>query len=190
METITRALIVRSMHVRRQKSCKVNLFSSRMNEDLVELLLELGANKEHLYQPGLTAIHMAVRRGLVGAVMALAKHGTDVNKKVRSTTRIVIKMTPNYLASRKLISALILIRTFISSLLLFLIFFVSVVGRLIERYDRSRVNVAEDKKKKKNVSEHINYISRVCDSKFHRADYHKSTRPKVAVFIYEDCLLI
>ncbi|XP_025083359.1 E3 ubiquitin-protein ligase MIB2-like [Pomacea canaliculata] len=51
------------------------------HEDLVELLLELGANKEHWYSPGITAIHMAVHKDLPGAVMALAKHGADVNKK-------------------------------------------------------------------------------------------------------------
>ncbi|XP_025102247.1 E3 ubiquitin-protein ligase MIB1-like isoform X2 [Pomacea canaliculata] len=51
------------------------------NEDLVELLLELGANKEHWYSPGVTAIHLAIKYSLVGAVLALAKHGADVNRK-------------------------------------------------------------------------------------------------------------
>ena len=52
------------------------------SEELAELLLERGANKDYQYGKGRTATHLAVIREKIVILKALIKHGADLNVKV------------------------------------------------------------------------------------------------------------
>jgi ankyrin repeat protein len=75
-------------------------------DDLVELLLENGADPNRREQHGWTALHIAIKHGYSGIVATLIDHGADVDARVHGWTPMLLAakdwrfQVPDYLVKK------------------------------------------------------------------------------------------